>query len=339
MFRLILASIFALVALFALVAALLGPKDDNGRPKVSYAPGVICLLLALVFGGWSTVRVVSANEVGVPTTFGRIGSPLQSGFHTMAPWTEVTSFSTRVQELSMLRATDKGDQAKDDAVEVIAKGGGSMKVDTTIRWSVDPAAIDTLFRQAGTLDLVQQRFVRPDAREVIRNVFGQHSAEGGYSTERAQIAAEILAQLKEVALPRGIIIDSVNVRDVNPEPQVMDGINAIIAQRNLAAQATESQKTELINAETRRQKAIVDADAQVAAAQGIADSQRIAAQAEADSNALVAASLTPELLHLQEVKACADAVAQTSAAVVSCGGTTSAAGSTPAASVIVDGRP
>lgn len=338
MFRLVLGCILALVGL-GMTAAVFSVKDAEGKRKLSLAPGLLVLVVAAVFGLWSTVRVVEANEVGVPTTFGRIGEPMQSGFQLVAPWTKVTTFSTRTQELSMLAATDEGDKAKDDAVEVIAKGGGSMKVDVTVRWSVDPEAVSRLFRQAGSLDLVQQRFVRPDSREVVRNVFGQHSAEGGYSTERAEMAIEITDQLRAVAGPRGITIDSVNIRDVNPEENVLKGINDIVSARNDAATALEVQKQTLTDAETKRQAAEIDAKAAVAKATGEADAQRINAQGEADANAKIAASLTPDLLHLQEVQACAEAIKQTSAAIVNCGSTSSASsGATPAASVIVDQR-
>lgn len=342
MFRFILGCILAVVAV-GLYTVCATSKDAEGRRKLAVWPAFVVLAVGGVFMFWSFVRVVEANEVGVPSTWGRVGQPMQSGFHMTMPWTKVTEFSTRVQQLTLSlpdKDNDGNPDGPDNSIKVIAKDGGVMHVGVTVRWSVEKEAIDTsLYRQAGTLDLVSSRFVRPDTQETARNVFGQHSAEGGYSTEREQIAKEIKEKLSELGKPRGIIIDSVNVLEVEPEDRVLAKINDIIEQRNATLLASEAQKTTLIEAETQRQKAEVDAKAQVLTAQGAADSQLIAAKAEADSNALVAASLTPDLLHLQEVQACAEAIRQTSAAIVNCGSSSGASSAaTPPASVIVDQR-
>lgn len=302
--------------------------------------GLAILMVALIIG--SFVRVVPANTSGVPSTFGNVGAPLASGIHLTAPWTEVTQFSTRTQELSMLRATDEGDLAKDDSIDVIARLGGAMKVDLTIRFSVDPLKVGLLFRQAGSLEVTKDRFVRPEAREVARNVFGQYTAEEGYSTARAEIGAEITEQLKIRLEPHGIIIESVNVRDVLPEQQVLDAINSILQSRNEAARAIEDQRKLVTEADTRRQVAEKEAEALQISAQAEASAVLIAAQAEAEANAQIALSLTPELLELQLAKACAEAIASSAAQVVtvcSPGQNGSATGGTGGAtSVIIDGR-
>ena len=345
MIRFIIAIILALVGIGVAIVAKKTADAEKEEDRVPLWPAFFALILAALFGTWSVVRVVEANEVGVPSTWGRVGDPMQSGLHVTAPWTKVTEFSTRMQELTLLlpeKDADGKPTSADNSIKVIAKDGGVMHVGVTVRWAVEKDAIDTnLYRQAGTLDLVQTRFVKPDTQEMVRNVFGQHSAEGGYSTERAQIASEIKEALAELGAPRGIIIDSVNVREVEPEDRVLAKINDIIQQRNATLLAEETQKTTLIEAETLRQKAEVDAKASVVSAQGDADAQRIAAQAEADANAKIAASLTPELINLQALQACAEALKQTSAAVVSCGGATSGGAGTSSAvppTVIVDGR-
>jgi regulator of protease activity HflC (stomatin/prohibitin superfamily) len=320
-------------------------RFDNAK-SVSSAVGLavpISLVLGLLLIAWSLVRVVPANNVGIPTNFGAIGSPLNSGLHTTAPWTEIHNFSTRVQELSMLRAPDEGDKTKDDSIGIIAKGGGSMAVDLTVRYFVQKEKADKLFRQAGTMDLIKETFVRPDAREVTRDVFGTYTAEEGYSSKRAEISVEIGKKLAPRLLARGIILDSVNVRDVAPESQVLNAINSILQSRNDALKAAEDQKKQVTEAETRKQVAERDKDAAITKAQADAETIRINAEAQAAANTQIAASLTPELSQLKIVQACADAIANTKAAVVNtCGGSGSASSGTAtpsaASTVIVDGR-
>jgi regulator of protease activity HflC (stomatin/prohibitin superfamily) len=302
--------------------------------------GAALSVLALFVTGSAFVRIVPANTVGIPTTFGKVGAPLNSGFHITAPWTEITGFSTRIQELSMLRAADEGDKSKDDSISVIASGGGSMKVDVTVRFSVAPDQADELFRLAGSIDLIKDRFVRPDTREVVRNIFGEFTAEQGYSTERAKIATQVTDQLAERLARRGILVDSVNVRDVLPEQQVLDAINAVLQTRNQAAQALEDQKKQVTEAQTRKQVATLDKEAAITKAEAEAQAVSIAAQAQAEANQKIAASLSPELVQLEIAKACADAIAKTGAQVVNVCGTPGGTGGAIAAptSVIVDSR-
>ena len=299
--------------------------------------GAVLSLLALFVIFSAFVRIVPANTVGIPTTFGKVGSPLASGFHVTAPWTEITGFSTRIQELSMLRASDEGDKAKDDSISVIATGGGSMKVDVTVRFSVAPDQAAALFRQAGSLDLIKDRFVRPETREVVRNIFGEYSAEEGYSTQRAKIATQVTEELAVRLVKRGIVVDSVNIRDVLPEQQVLDAINAVLQTRNQAVQALEDQKKQVTEAQTRKQVATLDKESAITKAEALAQAVSIAAQAQAEANAKIAASLTPELVQLEIAKACADAIGRTGAQVVNVCATSGGAATAPT-SVIVDSR-
>jgi regulator of protease activity HflC (stomatin/prohibitin superfamily) len=310
-------------------------------PRAGQLISIAALALGLFLLGSSLIRVVPANTVGVPTTLGKVGSPLSAGLHVTAPWTEITEFSTRTQELSMLRAADEGDKTKDDSVSIIAKGGGSMAVDVTVRFALALDQAGELFRQAGSLQLVKDRFVRPDAREVVRNVFGEYTAEEGYSIKRAEIATKITELLKPRLASRGIIVDSVNVRDVAPDTQQLAAINAILQSRNEANKALEDQKKQTTEAETRKQVAALDKQASVTKAEADAAAVGLAATAQAEANDKIAKSLTPELLDLEKTKACANAIAQTKAQVVNvCAGSgaTGGAAGSPATSVIVDTR-
>jgi regulator of protease activity HflC (stomatin/prohibitin superfamily) len=312
-------------------------------PSMLRLGSLVAVGLAVVLALWSCVRIVPANNVGIPTNFGTIGSPLSSGLHLTVPWVEVHNFSTRIQELSMLQAPDEGDKAKDDSIEIIAKGGGSMKVDLTVRYSVQQSKADTLFRQAGTMELIKQTFVRPDAREVTRNVFSQYTAEEGYSSKRAEISEQVTKLLAPRLSSRGIVVDSVNVRDVQPEAQVLNAINSILQSRNDALKAAEDQRKQVTEAETRKQVAERDKQATITKAEGDAEAVRINAQGQADANQKLAASLTPELIDLKKTEACADAIAKSGATVINtCGnaqaGASSSSGTTGASTVIVDGR-
>lgn len=331
-----------------------GRSEASGfRREGTNAVAAVSTLIALITGALiatSFFTVVEANTVAIPTQFGSVGDPLTSGIHIVPPWTKTTEFSTRIQELSMLRAVDEGDLSKDDSVEVIAAGGGSMRVDLTVRFSIDPAQVPLVFEESGSLDTLKSRIVRPEAREVVRNVFGTFSAEEGYSTKRVEIATAINDALRERLVGHGILLESVNIRDVNPEQQVLDSINAILESRNAAVRATEDQRRQVTEAETRQQVAALDKQATITAAEAKADTTRLEAQAEADririeaesqaeANSQVAASLTPDLLTMLIAEQCAKAIAETGAQVVNvCGPGTASGATVPSSAVIVDSR-
>lgn len=358
MFRFILAIVLMVLALVALsfrsyhssratrmIRAEANPRAIEQAETNRRITGIVLVVLIVMMafaGVASVIRVVPANNVGIPVTLGHIGKPMNSGVQFTAPWTKINNLSTRVQELSMLAAEDEGDKGKDDSIEIIAAGGGAMNVDLTVRYYVKAEKADDLFRQAGSMDLIKERFVRPDAREVTRNVFSLYTAEEGYSTERALISQTILEELGPRLAERGIILDSVNVRDVRPEQQVLQSINNILKARNEAAQALEQQKKDVTDAETRRQVAEKDKQATITKAEGDAEAVRIAAEAQSEANNKIAASLTQELTELKIAEACADAIANTNAAVVNvCSGETQGGGTSGVSdttSVIVDSR-
>jgi len=309
-----------------------GDESVGVKTGIGVAGGLTVLFLLL-----SMFRVVPANHVGVPVSMGHIGPALGSGIHLELPWTKIETLKTTVEELSMLKAKDEGDAAKDDSISIIAKGGGSMSVDETVRYVVDEKQARELYKTAGSMAAIKDRFIRPDARSVTRDVFALYTAEQGYGDKRGEISLEIEKRLRPRLAARGILLDSVTIRDVNPEARVLTDINAILSARNQAVQATEVQKKSVTEAETKRQVAEKTAAEAVVRAQGEADALAIASQAQADSNKRVAQSLTPELLSYKIAQACSDAIKNTGATVVNiCGvGSASPGSGSP---VIVNGK-
>lgn len=317
MVRFVFGIIFVVCGIIAWFAAkgfqrqLVQQRDLSTREVVSreapslYASGTrmgarITLGLGLLLIVWSTVRVVPANHVGIPTEFGSIGNPLNSGFQFTTPWTDITKFSTRMQELSMLGAADdptvNNDDGRGDSIEVRGSDGYVMWSDVTVRYFIEGDSASDLFRLVGSEDGVKERLVRPEVREAVRVEFAKWTAEQGYTSERDAIREAIFADL-EVRLARyGLRLDSVAVRNVAPDPVLANAISERAAARERALQATIQQGTDLTLAETRKLVAETDAAAKVAAAQG-----------EADANRILAASITDEILMLKRIEALRDA--------------------------------
>lgn len=258
--------------------------------------------LFFLFLALSCIKIVPANNVGIPVSFGQIGSPLDSGFHIEKPWTRVHNFSTRLQESSML-SSGEGEQGKQDSISVRGSDGYEMWVDVTIRYTIEDEVADQLFRRVGSMDGIRDRIVRPEVRESVRIVFARYTSEDGYSTKREEIAKDVNTLLRERLGVYGVNLDSAVIRSVDPDQTLKNAISQRAAAREKTLQAEIEQDRQVTESETRKQVAERDATALTTKAQGEADAKRIAAQGEADANKKVSESLTPEILKQRQIEA------------------------------------
>ncbi|WP_137988518.1 prohibitin family protein [Streptomyces vilmorinianum] len=277
------------LAVLLLIAAVALFFVGRSMGRASFRLGAAGALIAGLFAGIaSCVHVVGAYEVGVPVTFGKVGSPMTPGVTVISPFTTVTSFSTRPVDLNL---SDK------DVVEVRSSQGGVMEVEVTVKWAVAPTKAVELYRLAGSEAAIQQRLVFPDSREIIRNVFARHTSEEGYSSAREKINAEIGALIKERLAPRGIDVTTVNLRNVKPSAALQDQIDRKIQQQQATERATEASRT----------------------AKAEADRRRIEAEGIARANKILNDSLTDKVLMNQCIDAYKEAAAKNPVYAVPCG--------------------
>ncbi|TXS56165.1 prohibitin family protein [Streptomyces sp. t39] len=280
--------LFVILVIAAAVMYFVARAGDNKGLKL----GALGALVAGLFAGVSScVHVVSAYEVGVPVTFGKVGSPMNSGLNVTSPFTDVTTFSTRPVDLNL---SDK------DVVEVRSSQGGVMYAEITVKWAVTPARAVELYRLAGSEDAIQQRLVFPDSREIVRNVFARYTSEEGYTSAREKINTEIGDLIRERLAPRGIAVTTVNLRNVKPSEKLQEQIDRKIQQEQATERATEAARTATAEAERRR----------------------IEAEGIAKANRILNDSLSDKVLANQCIEAFKEAAASQPVYAVPCGGGT-----------------
>ncbi|MGW0825494.1 SPFH domain-containing protein [Streptomyces sp. NPDC002845] len=283
--------IFAAVVMYFVARA-----QSSSRLRLG---AVAALLGGVLFGIGSSVYVVSAYEVGVPVTFGKVGAPMTSGVQLKAPFTDVTTFSTRPVDLNL---------SDEDVVEVRSSQGGVMYAEVTVKWAVIPARAVELYRLAGNEEAIQQRLVYPDSREIVRNVFARYTSEQGYASAREKINAEIGKLIKERLAPRGVDVTAVNLRNVRPSDALQKQIDRKIQQKEATERAAEATRT--AEEESKRRK--------------------IEAEGIARANKILDDSLTDKVLLNQCIEAYREAAKENPVYAVPCG----SGDGTP---VIVDG--
>ena len=290
----ILAVVGVLMALFGNLRIPSAPNRQGvivPERRVSLRPaGIAVAGLGLVLGVASSVRLVNATEVGVPVALGKVGTPLRAGVHVVAPWTEVSAFSIRLQQSDMSQTPGEGDRVGNDGVEVLSSEGGRMVLDITVRYAIEADSAGALFRQVGSMDGIKERIVRPDVRSKLRDVYSRYTAEEGYASSREKVAAEAEAAVREKLSPFGIVVDAVKVRNISLEANLQSQISAKLEAKQAAERAAIEQGRAKTEAETRRLVAETDAQANVIAAKG-----------QAEANTVLAQSLTPELLKAREI--------------------------------------
>jgi regulator of protease activity HflC (stomatin/prohibitin superfamily) len=295
-FGLVLAVVGILLALFGKLRIPGGPNRRgviNPERRISLrAAGLAVTAIGAVFAIGSSVRLIGATDVGVPVTLGKIGTPLRSGVHLVLPWTDVNSFSTRLQQSDMSQTAGEGDRAGNDGVEVLSSEGGRMVLDVTVRYSVKADAAADLFRRVGSMTGIREQIVRPDVRSRLRDVYSRYTAEESYAANREKVASEAEAAVRDGLAPFGLVVDAVKVRNITLESNLQTQISAKLEAKQAAERALIEQGRAQTEAETRRKVAETDAQAAVAAARG-----------QAEANTILAQSLTPELLRAREIEA------------------------------------
>lgn len=255
--------IFGIIVVLVGGGLLVAGKASLDGDSFSLRPvGAILALVGLLFVGWSTIKTVPANSVGIPVAFGHVGADLQPGVHMLSPWTTVTSLTTREQVYSMVHNAGEGSNG-DDSITVLSSDGGSMGVDSTIQYRIDPAHANNLYHTLGSIDRLNTVIARPAARAAILQVFSQYNAVDAYSTDRPKLGPEIDALLRPQLAAHGVILDSVQIRGIVLSQQLQDSANNKLAaeQRAQAAQYA-------------LQQAKIDAQTAVAAAKGKAEANR-----------------------------------------------------------------
>lgn len=273
--------IFALLFLAIFLGLFLtGTQDIEGAPvnfrKFSFIP----LGLFLLFLFLSCIRIVAPGEVGIPVVLGNAKSPLQSGINFTNPFTSVKKFSVRTEEYTMSRSAGEGDKKNsDDSVEVLGKDGATGKVDATLLHRLNKSDASRVYKELG-IDYVN-KVIRPTSRACIRGSFSGVDMVEAATTKRAEVADIIANCIKTGLEPRGLVLESLQLRDVTLSDTVQNAINAKVeAQQRAAQQAFELDKT--------KQQAQI----RVVEAQGLAESQKV-----------IQSTLTPAYLQYEYIKA------------------------------------
>ena len=237
-----------------------GPGDTGATLRMVPGKKLLSLGIGKIIGGilllillWSSVTSVPTGHVGVLTLFGRVtGDVLPEGIHMVNPLKNVNKLSVQTQSMK-------------ESASVPSNEGLIMSLDTSLLFRLDAAKAAHVFQTIGRDYIV--RVVEPNLRSAIRSVTSSNSANALYTGAREEVALKIQDELLKVLGQRGIIVESVLLRDVQL-PQMLK--NSI--------EAKQQAEQDALRMNFVLQKERQEAERKRIEAQGIADFQRTVAQ-------------------------------------------------------------
>jgi prohibitin 1 len=240
--------------------------DANSNPafRLFAIAAAAFLLVVLLF---ASVARVDSGHVGVLTLFGRVtGEVLPEGVHLVNPFKVNNQMSIRTQEIK-------------ESASVPSSEGLVMNLDTSLIYHLNPEKAAVVYQKIGPNYMTV--LVEPNLRAAIRESTASHSANALYTGEREAVAKQIYTQLTDKLGERGILVESVLLRDI----QLPATLKSSIESKQQAEQ-------EALAMNFRLQKETQEAQRKRIEAAGIRDFQQIVAQ-----------GISPQLLEWKGIEA------------------------------------
>jgi regulator of protease activity HflC (stomatin/prohibitin superfamily) len=220
------------------------------RKGFARSVGLLVVVLGVVLLGSCSLTTIDTGHVGVLTLFGQVTrEQLPEGMHIINPLKAVTKLSIRTQESK-------------EIAEVPSSEGLLIHLEASLLYRLEPAQATDVYQKIGRdyMDVV----VSPNFRSVMRTVTAAHTASALYSEARESVAQQMLAEMRKIMQPRGIMIENVLLRDI----KLPATLKASIEAKQQADQ--DAQRMNFVLQKERQ-----EAERKRIEAQGISDFQRI----------------------------------------------------------------
>lgn len=255
--------------------------QGGSMPRVVGVLVIGLLILILMF---SAITRVDSGAVGVLTLFGRVtGEALPEGIHLINPLKTNHELSIRTQEIK-------------ETASVPSSEGLVMNLDTSLIYHLNPDKAADVFQKIGPNYV--EVLIEPNLRAAIREATASHTANALYTGEREMVAKQILDQLANLLGQRGLIVESVLLRDIQ-----------LPATLKASIEAKQQAEQESLAMSFRLQKETQEAQRKRIEAAGIRDFQQIVTQ-----------GISAQLLEWKGIEATEDLAKSQNAKVVVIGG-------------------
>lgn len=216
---------------------------------------------------------------------------LGTGWYWVGFTKDLYTFPTFMQNYVWAKSPHEG-SSHDESISFQTSEGLSVNADIGIAFSVELDKVPLLFQTYRKgLDEIRDIYLRNIVRDALVIAASTRPIESVYGSGKADLIKQVQKEVMNKVGPLGIKIDQLSwVGELRLPSTVVDAINAKIQ----ATQQAQQRENEVATAKAEAAKT-------VAIAQGAADSRTLQAKAEAQANQIISQSLTPELVHYQEI--------------------------------------
>ena len=259
------------------------------NPKL--ASVAIAALLVLMFGQ-RFFHSVPKGHVGVADLFGEIqDESYPEGLNLVNPLLSWTDLDARQDSFNITQ------------LEMPTRDQLLSKVDLSIQWRIDQTRAAAIVRDTGDKERMVQVHLHPKARSLIRELGTKiERAEDLFKDEvRDSLAQALSAELAAYVADKGIIVESVLLRNINLPPVLAEAIG----RKKEREQEVERQRAELERVKLEQEQQVAQAEASRRASEEDAKKYRILADAKAYEISTInkAASGNPAYIQLQSLEA------------------------------------
>lgn len=231
-------------------------NEDRGTNGLVIFLLIIIIILGLIgvfafFGSFGTV------DTGYRGVVVRLGNPTgeikEQGFYWKAPFTtDVIDMNVQV-----LKEEVEASAASRDLQDVTTK--------VAVNYHLDPTAVGKIYQEVRRDWSI--RLVQPSLQEAVKSATSRYTAEE-LITKRSEVRDAIAGNVREKLLPRGLVLDEVNIINFN----FSASFNASIEKKVTAEQ-------DALAAKNRLEQIKFEAQQSIEKAKGEAESIRIQSQA------------------------------------------------------------
>jgi prohibitin 1 len=254
-----------LVVFFAAVgiALLTVRRKDASYPIDFRKAGFVSLGLAVLAFGAASFTIIEPGYVGVPVTFGNVGSQsLPAGIHPIFFLTDIYKMSVQTKAYTMSSVHNEGKKTGDDAVATLSRDQLILKFDVSVWYHLDPLQANNVYSNIG-LDY-EEVIVRPAIRTALVNAATKFDASDVMSLQRDAYTKTVTELLLQELTGKGVVLDNVLIRNVEPPTTVSDAIAAKLK----ASQEAQQMEYTILYAQKEAQRKAIEA-------QGISNAQKI----------------------------------------------------------------
>ncbi|HTY02015.1 MAG TPA: prohibitin family protein [Bacteroidota bacterium] len=257
-------ALFFIVLFLVVGIALLTVRPKNLAYPVKLKQfGIISLLLAALTLASASFTIIDPGYVGVPVTFGNVGAQsLPAGIHPIFFLTDVYKMSIQTKAYTMSSVKNEGNKVGDDAVATLSRDQLILKFDVSVWYHLDPAQANNVYSNIG-LDY-EEVIVRPAIRTALVNAATKFDASDVMSLQRDAYTKTVTDLLLQELKGRGVVLDNVLIRNVEPPATVSDAIAAKLK----ASQEAQQMEYTIQYAQKEAQRKSIEA-------QGISNAQKI----------------------------------------------------------------